>query len=49
VGEVAPIAKRADVLLERDGLQPLPRGVSPHNLRHTFASLLIAIGKARRT
>jgi integrase len=42
---VAPIAKRADVLLERDGLQPLPRGVTPHKLRHTFASVLIALGR----
>jgi integrase len=42
---VAPIARRADVLVGRDGLQPLPRGVTPHKLRHTFASVLIALGR----
>jgi integrase len=42
---VEPIAKRAGVLLARDGLQPLPHGVTPHKLRHTFASLLIALGR----
>jgi integrase len=26
-------------------LQPLPLGISPHKLRHTFASILVAIGK----
>jgi len=41
---VAPIVKRADKLLaERDAL-PLPTGISPHKLRHTFASLLVALG-----
>jgi integrase len=42
---VAPAVRRADeLLLERD-MQPLPRGVTPHKLRHTFASLLMALGK----
>jgi integrase len=27
------------------GLQPLPLGITPHKLRHTFASILVAIGK----
>jgi integrase len=36
--------KRANVNLERDGLVPLPEGLSPHKLRHTFASLLFALG-----
>jgi len=41
---VAPIVKAADDLLaERKG-QPLPAGISPHKLRHTFASLLVALG-----
>jgi integrase len=26
-------------------LQPLPLGITPHKLRHTFASILVAIGK----
>lgn len=42
---VAPIVKRADELLQEEGVQPLPRGVSPHKLRHTFASVLIALGR----
>ncbi len=28
----------------RDGLVPLPEGLTPHKLRHTFASLLLATG-----
>ncbi len=41
---VAPIAHRADELLADRGLQPLPAGLSPHKLRHSFASLLVALG-----
>jgi integrase len=42
---VAPVLRRAEELLAaRDG-QPLPRGITPHKLRHTFASILVAIGK----
>jgi integrase len=26
-------------------MQPLPLGITPHKLRHTFASILVAIGK----
>jgi integrase len=37
--------KRADQLLEERGQTPLPRGVTPHKLRHTFASILIATGE----
>jgi integrase len=41
---VAPIVARADeLLIERDA-QPLPTGLSPHKLRHTFASLLVGLG-----
>jgi integrase len=36
---------RANRLVEERGLQPLPLGITPHKLRHTFASILVAIGK----
>jgi integrase len=42
---VAPALARADRLLEADGQPPLPEGLTPHSLRHTFASLLIATGE----
>jgi integrase len=42
---LAPVVKRADELLADRGQHPLPRGLSPHKLRHTFASVLVAIGK----
>jgi integrase len=41
---VAPAVERADQLLAEVDLQPLPAGISPHKLRHTFASVLLAIG-----
>jgi integrase len=37
--------ERADQLLEERGQVPLPKGVTPHKLRHTFASTLIACGE----
>ena len=37
--------ERANENLEREGLTPLPEGLTPHKLRHTFASLLVALGK----
>ncbi len=41
---LAPVLTRADErLLEREH-GPLPMGVTPHKLRHTFASILIALG-----
>lgn len=40
-----PPVARADKLLEREGRPPLPLGVSPHKLRHTFASILVACGE----
>jgi integrase len=42
---LASAVKRADELLEERGHTPLPRGVTPHKLRHTFASILIATGE----
>lgn len=41
---VAPIVKRANELLAERDARPLPAGLSPHKLRHTFASLLVALG-----
>lgn len=38
------VFERADQLLRERGELPLPKGLSPHKLRHTFASILIAIG-----
>lgn len=42
---VAPVVRRAEELLGAHGGQPLPVGITPHKLRHTFASILVAIGK----
>ena len=42
---VTPVVTKAEELLTQRGGQPLPQGISPHKLRHTFASVLIAIGK----
>jgi integrase len=42
---VAPVVAKAEELLAERGGQSLPQGISPHKLRHTFASVLIAIGK----
>jgi integrase len=42
---VAPVVARAEELLAKRGSQPLPQGISPHKLRHTFASLLLATEK----
>lgn len=42
---VAPIADHADTLLARRGQPPLPKGLTPHKLRHTFASVLVACGE----
>ena len=42
---VEPVVGRANRLVDERGLQPLPLGITPHKLRHTFASILVAIGK----
>ena len=39
---------RADELLADRRQHPLPRGVTPHKLRHTYASVLIALGRDPR-
>jgi integrase len=45
----APAIEKANERLARDGLDPLPDGLSPHSLRRTYASLLFAISEPRRT
>ena len=42
---LAAVLKRASELLEERGRVPLPKGLSPHKLRHTFALVLIACGE----
>lgn len=39
------VFERANELLEERGRVPLPKGLTPHKLRHTFASVLIACGE----
>jgi integrase len=43
-----PVLVRSDELLAERDQHPLPRGVTPHKLRHTFASILIALGRDPR-
>ena len=42
---VKPAVAQADELLEARGLVPIPKGLTTHKLRHTFASLLVACGE----
>jgi integrase len=42
---VDAVVAHASRLVEARGIQPLPLGITPHKLRHTFASILVAIGK----
>ena len=42
---VDAVVAHANTLVEERGLQPLPLGITAHKLRHTFASILVAIGK----
>jgi integrase len=41
---LAKAVERANERLEAAGSVPLPDGLTPHKLRHTFASLLVALG-----
>jgi integrase len=41
---LALAVERANERLEALGSVPLPDGLTPHKLRHTFASLLVALG-----
>lgn len=42
---LAKVFERANEVLEERGRVPLPKGLTPHHLRHTFASILIACGE----
>ncbi len=42
---LAPAVKRASERLEAEGIEPLPGSLTPHSLRRTFASVLIALGE----
>jgi integrase len=42
---VEPVVRHAEEIVARRGAQPLPIGITPHKLRHTFASVLVAIGR----
>jgi integrase len=42
---LTPVVARADELLEQRRQHPMPRGVTAHKMRHTFASILFAIGR----
>lgn len=42
---LAPVLMRADELVVRRGLVPLPKALTTHKLRHAFASILVALGE----
>lgn len=42
---LAPAAERASAAMEEADVEPLPDGLTPHSLRRTFASILIAKGE----
>jgi integrase len=41
---LAPAVARANEQLAKDELEQLPEGLTPHSLRRTFASILVAVG-----
>jgi len=42
---LAPAVERANAALASQGLTPLPAGLTPHSLRRSFASVLVALGE----
>jgi integrase len=42
---LAPAVERANAALAERGCEPLPEGLTPHSLRRTFASILVALGR----
>jgi integrase len=43
---LAPARDMADAELDRRGLAPMPERLGAHALRHTYASLLVALGES---
>ena len=41
---LAPAVQRANAALAQHGREPLPAGLTPHSLRRTCASILVALG-----
>jgi integrase len=41
---LAEAVEGANTKLAKAGAVPLPEGLTPHKLRHTFASILVALG-----
>lgn len=41
---LAPVVELAEELVQSRGQRPLPSGITPHKLRHTYASILVACG-----
>lgn len=44
-GVIEKVFERGDELLRSRGQKPLPAGLTAHKLRHTFASILVALGE----
>lgn len=42
---LAKAVEHANAMLDEQGLEPLPEGLTPHSLRRTFASTLAALGE----
>jgi integrase len=42
---LAPAIEATDEALQAAGDEPFPEGITPHSLRRTFASILVALGK----
>lgn len=42
---LSPAIEHADERLRETGEEPFPEGITPHSLRRTFASILVALGK----
>src|SRR5262249_41292172 len=40
-----PAVEKANEMLARDYIEPLPDGLTPHSLRRTYASVLFAVGE----
>jgi integrase len=45
---LAQAVQKANARLEGDGVEPISERLTPHGLRHTFASLLFAVGEDAR-